>query len=544
LKWRPKVRPSSDPAGWWRYAGTIIRKGIRKKREERSWRHILESLRTRREYVALFKRTQQIADWLPPLNAAEKSKLESLEEHLPFEKIVFFRNIARAELNKELPIAKEKKAALLKQKKGWFGFVSSFVNDAPKFDIQLTPAEMDEIYSIIDYNEISADTQKPKDFVRFEMNFLVKAVSLSVFGASSQTPLLHGILSDISFHFQQRVQGFKALADLGKFTVTDFFTPQSQFPEVIRTVLGSSWKKGNEGVAGAEKLFSLALEGQPLSGASDYSLRVTSHPLEVVANVPLLDRLRLFFTPEERLSFVGFSSVADKFNSIKEMTQLQLMDALHQHKTIDLAMDIKAPVLIVPENPSRSDTLLAFFDLGNFTIQSDLSQTTKGEHTTFRQEDLYDRYKVSLTCIKALLAQNDLNWRDTNLQHKMSMHLVKEFDINLFVQKCIEPKGLSLTQLKVSGSLPKLEANLSDKKLISTVRMLDALFPSQPPALVLPTKSDSDAPEIEEILSEPSPTQIEKDIKELEDQLEQSTVEPQYSEVQKKRADQICPIRG
>lgn len=33
--------------------------------------------------------------------------------------------------------------------------------------------------------------------------------------------------------------------------------------------------------------------------------------------------------------------MADRFNSIKEMTNLQLMDALHHHKTIDLAMDIK-----------------------------------------------------------------------------------------------------------------------------------------------------------------------------------------------------------
>lgn len=110
-----------------------------------------------------------------------------------------------------------------------------------------------------------------------------------------------------------------------------------------------------------EKLFSLVLEGQPLSGASDYSLCVISQPLEVVANIPLLDRLRMFaqflllggiptnflkiagcfFTPEETLSFAGFASVADKFNTIKEMTHLQLLDALHHHKTIDLSMDVK-----------------------------------------------------------------------------------------------------------------------------------------------------------------------------------------------------------
>lgn len=72
-------------------------------------------------------------------------------------------------------------------------------------------------------------------------------------------------------------------------------------------------------------------------------------------------------------------------------------------------------MLIVPENPSQPDTLLAFFDLGNFTIQSDLSTSTNGGDTTFWQGDLYDRYKISLASIKALITNNDVNWRDANV---------------------------------------------------------------------------------------------------------------------------------
>lgn len=79
---------------------------------------------------------------------------------------------------------------------------------------------------------------------------------------------------------------------MGNFTVTDFFTPQTQFPQIIRTVLGGE-RKGTSETKG-EKLFSFALEGQPLEGKSDYSLRVSSHPLEVVANAPVVERLRKF----------------------------------------------------------------------------------------------------------------------------------------------------------------------------------------------------------------------------------------------------------
>jgi hypothetical protein len=52
----------------------------------------------------------------------------------------------------------------------------------------------------------------------------------------------------------------------------------------------------------------------------------------------------------------GFTSVADKFNSIKEMTNLQLMEVLHEHKTVDLYMDIKVCVTF--------NLLICYFEFG------------------------------------------------------------------------------------------------------------------------------------------------------------------------------------
>lgn len=114
---------------------------------------------------------------------------------------------------------------------------------------------------------------------------------------------------------------------------------------------------GGEKLENKGKLFSLELEGQPLSGNSDYSLKVSSHPLEVVANKDLLERMRkmsfdvtlllrnllgTFFTPRENIELGGFSSATlNKLSSVKAMTNLQLMDVLQHHKTIDLSMDIK-----------------------------------------------------------------------------------------------------------------------------------------------------------------------------------------------------------
>lgn len=53
--------------------------------------------------------------------------------------------------------------------------------------------------------------------MKLETNFEIKAVSLYVYSKSSDKPLMHGCLSDISFKFQQRVGGFKVSTNFDVF---------------------------------------------------------------------------------------------------------------------------------------------------------------------------------------------------------------------------------------------------------------------------------------------------------------------------------------
>lgn len=85
-----------------------------------------------------------------------------------------------------------------------------------------------------------------------------------------------------------------------------------------------------------------------------------------------------FFRSEDKIDLSGFSNAAlEQLNQFKMATQLQLQEAFTQHKTLDLAVEAKAPIIIVPQHPDRENTRVAVFDLGNFAIHSDLSRRPK-----------------------------------------------------------------------------------------------------------------------------------------------------------------------
>jgi vacuolar protein sorting-associated protein 13A/C len=58
-----------------------------------------------------------------------------------------------------------------------------------------------------------------------------------------------------------------------------------------------------------------------------------------------------------------------------------------------------------------------------------------------------------------------------------SLHLLERISINLQIQKSIAPTAVTLTQFKVSGTLPSLRVNISDTKYKSLMRLIDVAIP-------------------------------------------------------------------
>ncbi|RNF05152.1 vacuolar protein sorting-associated protein 13 family protein [Trypanosoma rangeli] len=93
------------PQRRWKFALFSVMDDVRRsKNKAKGHQRFIEGVvlfgRRRREYCALWKRSQRVA-WLPPLTQEETSNLHALEELLTVEQLVFLRCLAYAELSTE-----------------------------------------------------------------------------------------------------------------------------------------------------------------------------------------------------------------------------------------------------------------------------------------------------------------------------------------------------------------------------------------------------------------------------------------------------------
>lgn len=103
--------------------------------------------------------------------------------------------------------------------------------------------------------------------------------------------------------------------------------------------------------------------------------------------------------------------------------------------------------MIVAEQIDRKDTTVLICDLGNFSVKSQLTPKTPGDKS-YSEDDFYDKFSMNMSHTKLLIASNDQNWRDPEVQVKNNLHLIEDFDINLLLKQSIQPANLSLTTIK------------------------------------------------------------------------------------------------
>lgn len=60
---------------------------------------------------------------------------------------------------------------------------------------------------------------------------------------------------------------------------------------------------------------------------------------------------------------------------------------------------------------------------------------------------------------------------------KDNLHLLERINIDFQIQKSIVPSAVNLAQIKVAGTLPSLQMNLSDTKYHSLMRLIDVGIP-------------------------------------------------------------------
>lgn len=528
----PEEEFEKNPArARWRFALNAIRSEVHERQRKWSWDYLKERRDMRKEYVELFikKLTLPHGQTLQP---EDQRELDDLEKKLSYEDIRFFRSIARMTARKDAAMrkkleAEEKKNHPKPQTWGqWLWGSSEPSHEEESTDQAMTEEQQKEIDDIIDYDAWSAQdlgANAPKDLMKMQIKATLHKGSFTLrtnpHGAAKDVIAL--VFDSFSAEMTELTESMIVKAALGGFRVYDGTTPNSLYPQIVRVkAIGASQapfidqqeplqddddsKDGNGSPEGAlqpapeattDPFFLAEFEAKPLDGRADNALTVKMRHLEIIYHKQYVEAVYSFFKPPaSQLESINalLDAAGETLDGIRSQTRAGLEYALEQHKTLDLHVDMNAPIIIIPMDVTTKNSQVLVLDAGHIAVDSKPAdkdavqdvQNKRGQQYSdedYKQlEDLmYDRMSLTLDSTQLLMGDDiDECMRaiDTPSDNDKDLHIVGRINMSFAVQNAIVNTP-TLTRFKIAGDLPELQVNFSDRKYHTLMKFIDAAIP-------------------------------------------------------------------
>lgn len=313
--------------------------------------------------------------------------LESLERKLVYEDIRFYRSISRSRARKDvasrLKIEEEKKKHQ-PQAGGWTSWLwgSSDTGKSkadPAFGRPMTDEQRQQLYDVLDYDEKAAlaeSFQAPRDALKARVAAKLDKGSFALKTGPERGEEVISVIFDVfQANFVQRPDNFETSVSLGGFGVFDGTTKSTLYHQIVQvkkstTLSGQAETPVVEHKDLDDPFFFVKFESKPLDDRADNALTVRMRHMEIIYHKGYVEAVfRFFKPPSSQLESVEallvcsclitdfaarlirrVQSVASQtFEDLRKETRIGLEYALQTHKTIDLQMDMNAPIIIIPE---------------------------------------------------------------------------------------------------------------------------------------------------------------------------------------------------
>lgn len=301
-----------------------------------------------------------------------------MEEELSYEDIRFFRSVARSQARKDAATRRKLEAEQQKnapKKQTWGQWIWGTTPEAGADG--MSEEEKKELDEIIEYNPEAEEHHiegTPKDFMRARVSARLNKGSLSLrtdpHGKNSD--VIAVVFDSLSANGLQLTESISAKLALGGFRVYDGTTPDSLYPQIVRVkdvesstphrqksldVQGTDGALAEieDGLEGnqrdADPFFQAEFEHLPLDGRAENALTVKMRHLEIIYHKDYVESILAFFRPpESQMESITalISAAGETLDSVRKETRAGLEYALEQHKTVDVRMDMNAPIIIIP----------------------------------------------------------------------------------------------------------------------------------------------------------------------------------------------------
>ncbi|KAJ7169902.1 vacuolar protein sorting-associated protein 13 [Mycena filopes] len=485
-----------------RYAGTAILEGVRDRRRKWTWAYFAERRDDRNQYVDLFQKKS-----LSTLAGPDLKSFEALEKKLSYEDIRFYRSIARSRLRKDMVLRKrleQDKSKAQPAKQGWgtwlWGSAPNAGEEDPAFGGPMTEEQRKQLYDVLDYDEKSAVAESlsaPRETMKARIAAKLNKGSFALKSHPHGQPT-RDVISIVFDVFQadviQRPDNLEASVSLGGFGVFDGTTKNSLYPQIVQVKdLGAQPGDPHiqiEGVKSTQEPFLFVkFEHNPLDERADNALTVRMRHMSIIYHKGYIEAVYKFFKPASQLESVEalLNVASETLEGLRKETRAGLEFALQTHKTIDIQMDMNAPVIIVPEDVTTHNCKHLIIDAGHIAIESDLADKAsiraihQKRNKQYSEDDykeleslMYDKLSIRLEAAQFVLGNDLQSCQDAlTSDAKDTLHLLERINLDLQVQNSIVPTAFNLAKFKVSGHLPSLQVNLSDTKYKALMRLID-----------------------------------------------------------------------
>jgi len=509
--------PKTHPREWFQFAGKAVLSEIHDTHYRWSWEHFKERRDDRITYLDCY-----VASELGRATPDQLATLNRLEEKLSYEDIRFYRSIAKNRLRREravLAVQEERKKLAAAKQPNQNGWISSWwygnaTNRSEQEDeeLQMTDEQRQELYNAIEYDEDKAALSAAVDFPRDTMKLSLKTTlnkgsfMLKRHPHATESTVIGSLVFDmVTTNFTQYMEGFKATAALGDVRLYDDTTEGTLYRQLIGVKDKQTAEEDDDSPVNTitkwqttrnQPFFSVDFEHKPLDRRADNGLSLKMHHIEIIYNPAIIKEVITFFTPpESRMDSINalIEVAGDTLEGIRQQTRAGLEFAIEQHTTLDLRVDMDAPIIAIPEDCTRSNTQVIVLDAGHINVESQLAPPdalnalkSKAKEDYNSEDDIqlqslmYDKFTVQLTQTKALIGHSVeacLEQIQNPKPENDYLHFVERIDMTFLVEMCILPKTTEMTKFRVSGHLPLISVNFSDRKYRSIMTIIDLIIP-------------------------------------------------------------------
>ncbi|XP_077994048.1 intermembrane lipid transfer protein VPS13A-like isoform X3 [Glandiceps talaboti] len=476
-KYRPGVPAKGHAKEWWHYAqNCVLKENVRRKTSMWSWNNIAKHRELGKKYKAAWK--EKLLTKKPPQHLLDTIK--EFEQELNVFSIVLSRQQAEAEVAKSG--SKVKKSKAKDEGGGWFGgffggkkkkekekeAAAKEADIAGQFAKELTAGEKSKMYDAIGYSEGAADPTMPLDYVGMKFHFKLKKTSLQLCDDSLwKKEVVNLDLEDLYASVQQRpsADAVKLEAKIDAFSVSGSEHKNGRIPQIVKS------QKSDSGHI--LSLLDVHVETNPMDGKADQRIAVKARPLEVIYDAHTINQVANFFKPPEDVHLKQLQAAAmSRIDAFKSQSATGLTYMIHTRKVTDISVDLKSSYVIIPKNGVyEHGASLLVVNLGDFKMKSlhqdKMSEWRKQQNLPIEEllNKAYDKFNIQLESMQVLLARPGEDWKSARSEPQSSLHIIEPTGINVQLQKCMIPNDVRMPMIKISGELPSLCVNVSDKKV-------------------------------------------------------------------------------